>query len=94
MDVNPRQLWSIRDITELARCLKRGDTIADAASLLYRDEDQVRRDEDQVRQKADDLGLVEPTSKRVSSRSVAGGIPGAMSKSSRTGELRKWTSRT
>ena len=77
MDANPSQHWSIRDITELARCLKRGDTIADAASLLCRDEDQVR-------QKADDLGLVEPPSKRDSARSVAGGIPGAISKSRRT----------
>jgi hypothetical protein len=42
-------LWPLQDITELARCLRRGETLENAARIL-------RRDEVQVRQKAYDLG--------------------------------------
>jgi hypothetical protein len=49
-------LWRIQDIAELARCLKHGNAIKDAARMLGRDEDEVR-------QKACDLGLMEHASK-------------------------------
>jgi len=45
----------MQDIAELARCLKHGNTIEDAARMLCRDEDRVR-------EKAYDLGLIEHTS--------------------------------
>jgi hypothetical protein len=45
-----------RTLQELARCLKHGNAIKDAARMLGRDEDEVR-------QKACDLGLIEHASK-------------------------------
>jgi hypothetical protein len=53
MDANSDEPWSEMDITDLAHSLAYGNTIADAASLLCRDEDEVRR-------KAKELGLEEP----------------------------------
>jgi hypothetical protein len=50
MGGNPDPVWELQDIAELASCLRRGDTIEDAAKMLGRDDDQVR-------QKAYDLGF-------------------------------------
>jgi hypothetical protein len=52
MDANSGKPWSEMDIQDLRASLDFGNTIADAASMLCRDEDEVR-------QKAKELGLVE-----------------------------------
>ena len=51
-DANSGEPWSEMDIQDLRASLDFGNTIADAASMLCRDEDEVR-------QKAKELGLVE-----------------------------------
>jgi hypothetical protein len=58
MDANSGEPWSEMDIADLTHSLAYGNTMADAASLLWRDEDEVR-------QKAKELGLVEHPGKRV-----------------------------
>jgi hypothetical protein len=57
MDANSGEPWSEMDIADLAHSLGFGNTIADASSMLCRDEDEVR-------QKATELGLVEHPGKR------------------------------
>jgi len=52
MDANSGEPWSEMDIQDLRASLDFGNTYADAASMLCRDEDEVR-------QKAKELGLVE-----------------------------------
>jgi hypothetical protein len=52
MDVNSGEPWSEMDIQDLRASLDFGNTYADAASMLCRDEDEVR-------QKAKELGLIE-----------------------------------
>ena len=52
MDANSGEPWTEMDIQDLRASLDFGNTYADAASML-------RRDEDEVRQKAKELGLVE-----------------------------------
>ena len=52
MDANSGEPWSEMDIADLTHSLAYGNTIADAASMLCRDEDEVR-------QKAKELRLVE-----------------------------------
>ena len=52
MNANSGEPWSELDIADLTHSLAYGNTIADAASFLCRDEDEVR-------QKAKELGLVE-----------------------------------
>jgi hypothetical protein len=61
MDANSGEPWSEMDVADLAQSLVYGNTIADAASMLCRDEDEVR-------QKAKELGLVEHPGKRGSMR--------------------------
>jgi len=59
MDANSGESpWSEMDIADLTHSLAYGNTIADAASMLCRDEDEVR-------QKARQLGLVEHPGKRI-----------------------------
>jgi hypothetical protein len=58
MDVNSGEPWSEMNIADLTHSLAYGNTIADAASMLCRDEDEVR-------QKAKELGLTEHPGKRV-----------------------------
>jgi len=50
MDANSGAPWSEMDISDLTQSLEKGDTFAQTASFLCRDE---------VRQKAKELGLVE-----------------------------------
>jgi hypothetical protein len=57
MDVYSGEPWSEMDIADLTHSLAYGNTIADTASLLCRDEDEVR-------QKAKELALVEHPGKR------------------------------
>ena len=52
MDANSGKPWSEMDISDLTHSLDYGDTFAQTASFLCRDEDEVR-------QKAKELGLVE-----------------------------------
>jgi hypothetical protein len=52
MDANSGEPWSEADISDLTNELARGQTFAETASFLCRDEDEVR-------QKAKELGLVE-----------------------------------
>jgi len=58
MDANSGEPWSEMDIADLTHSLAYGNTIADAASFLCRDEDEVRR-------KARQLGLVEHPGRRL-----------------------------
>jgi hypothetical protein len=58
MDVNSGEPWSEMNIADLTHSLAYGNTIADAASMLCRDEEEVR-------QKAKELGLTEHPGKRV-----------------------------
>jgi hypothetical protein len=58
MDVNSGRSWSEMDTTDLNHSIDYGDTIAETASFLYRDEDEVR-------QKMKELGLVGHPGKRV-----------------------------
>jgi hypothetical protein len=57
MDANSGEPWSEADISDLKNEIDRGRTLAETASFLCRDEDEVR-------QKARQLGLVEQTGKR------------------------------
>jgi hypothetical protein len=57
MDANSGEPWSEMDISDLTHSLDYGDTFAQTASFLCRDEDEVR-------QKATELGLVEQPGKR------------------------------
>ena len=57
MDANSGEPWSEMDIKDLRASLDFGNTYADAARMLCRDEDEVR-------QKAKELGLVEHPGKR------------------------------
>ena len=57
MDANSGEPWSELDIADLTHSLAYGNTIADAASLLCRDVDEVRK-------KAKELGLEEQPGKR------------------------------
>jgi hypothetical protein len=58
MDANSGEPWSKMDIRDLKNSLAYGNTIADAACMLCRDEPEVR-------QKAKELGLVERPGKIV-----------------------------
>ena len=59
MDANSGEPWSEMDISDLTNEIAHGRTMAETASLLCRDEDEVRR-------KAKKLRLVEQLGKRVS----------------------------
>jgi hypothetical protein len=59
VDANSGEPWSEMDVADLTQSLAYDNTIADAASLLCRDEDEVR-------QKAKELGLVKHPGKRSS----------------------------
>jgi hypothetical protein len=52
MDANSGEPWSEMNVADLANSLTYGNTIADAASMLCRDEDEVREE-------AKELGLEE-----------------------------------
>ena len=52
MDATSGEPWTEMDLQDLRASLDFGNTYADAASMLHRDEDEVRR-------KAKELGLVE-----------------------------------
>ena len=52
MDANSGEPWSEADISDLKNELAHGRTVAETASFLCRDEDEVR-------QKAKELGLLE-----------------------------------
>ena len=58
MDANSGEPWSEMDISDLANEFAHGRTMAETASFLCRDEDEVR-------QKAKELRLVEQLGKRV-----------------------------
>jgi hypothetical protein len=58
MDANSGEPWSEMDVSDLTRSLDYGNTFAQAARFLCRDEDEVR-------QKARQLGLVEHPGKRL-----------------------------
>jgi hypothetical protein len=58
MDANSGKPWYEMDMEDLRHSLDYGNTFADAASMLCRDEDEVR-------QKARALGLTEHPGKRV-----------------------------
>lgn len=58
MDANSGKSWSKMDLEDLRHSLDYGRTFADTASMLCRDEDEVR-------QKARALGLTEHAGKRV-----------------------------
>jgi hypothetical protein len=58
MNANSGKSWSEMDLEDLKRSLDYGNTFAIAASMLCRDEDEVR-------QKAQELGLTEHPGKRV-----------------------------
>ena len=57
MDANSDEPWSELDIADLTHSLAYGSTIADVASLVCRDVDEVRK-------KAKELGLEEHPGKR------------------------------
>ena len=63
MNVNSGEPWSDMDVADLIASLDYGDTFAEVASFLCRDEDEVR-------QKARALGQVAHPGKRVTLRSV------------------------
>ncbi len=56
MDANSGKPWSKMDISDLRNEIAHGRTVAQTASFL-------RRDEDEVRKKMKELGLVEPPRK-------------------------------
>jgi len=58
MDANSGKPWSEMDLEDLRHSLDYGNTFADAANFLCRDEDEVR-------QKSRALGLTEHPGKRV-----------------------------
>jgi hypothetical protein len=57
MDANSGEPWSEANISDLTNEIAHGRTMAEAASFLCRDEDEVR-------QKMKELGLVEHAGKR------------------------------
>ena len=57
MDANSGEPWSEMDISDLTNEIAHGRTMAETASFLCRDEDEVRR-------KAKELRLVEQLGKR------------------------------
>ena len=59
MDANSGEPWSEMDISDLTNEIAHGRTMAETASFLCRDEDEVRR-------KAKELRLVEQLGKRAS----------------------------
>ena len=59
MDANSGEPWSEMDISDLTNEIAHGRTMAETASFLCRDEDELRR-------KAKALRLVEQLGKRVS----------------------------
>ena len=61
MDATSGEPWTEMDLQDLRASLDFGNTYADAASML-------RRDEDEVRRKAKELGLVEHRKKMVTSK--------------------------
>ena len=65
MDANLGKPWSKMDISDLRNELAHGRTVAQTASFLCRDEDEVR-------EKMKELGLVERPRKEKSGRSGAG----------------------
>ena len=42
MDINSGQPWSEMDLSDLKDCLRRGDSVAEIANFLCRDEEEVR----------------------------------------------------
>ena len=60
MDANSGEPWSEMDISDLANEFAHGRTMAETASFLCRDEDEVQ-------QKAKELGLVAQSPSRLSS---------------------------
>jgi len=65
MDANSGKPWSKMDISDLRNEIAHGRTVAQTASFLCRDEDEVR-------EKMKELGLVEPPRKETPRRSEAG----------------------
>jgi hypothetical protein len=59
MDANSGEWWSDMDLNDIMASLAFGNTFAQTASMLCRDEDEVR-------QKAKELGLVEHPGRRTS----------------------------
>ena len=57
MDANSAKFWSEMDLEDLRHSLDYGDTLAETASFLCRDEDEVS-------EKMKELGLVEQPDKR------------------------------
>ena len=57
MDANSGKPWSKMDISDLRNEIAHGRTVAQTASFLCRDEDEVR-------EKMKELGLVEPPAKK------------------------------
>ena len=57
MDANSGKSWSEMDLEDLRHSLDYGDTLAETASFLCRDEDEVS-------EKMEELGLVEQPDKR------------------------------
>jgi hypothetical protein len=66
MDANSGKPWSEEDVRDLQDSLDHGDTFAEAARFLCRDQDEVQ-------QKARALGLVAHPGKRTALRSVKDG---------------------
>jgi hypothetical protein len=58
MDANSGEPWSEMDISDLTNEIAHDRTMAEIASFLCRDEDEVR-------QKARELGLIEQTGTRI-----------------------------
>jgi hypothetical protein len=58
MDANSGEPWSEMDISDLTNELTRGQTFAETANFLCREEDEVR-------QKAKEVGLIEQTGTRI-----------------------------
>jgi hypothetical protein len=65
MDANSGKPWSKMDISDLRNEIAHGQTVAQTASFLCRDEDEVR-------EKMKELGLVERPRKEKPRRSEAG----------------------
>jgi hypothetical protein len=58
VDANSGEPWSEADIADLTHSVAYGDTVAETASFLCRDEDEVRA-------KMKELGLVEQSGNRI-----------------------------
>ena len=65
MDANSGKPWSKMDISDLRNEIAHGRTVAQTASFLCRDEDEVR-------EKMKELGLVEPGTRRLEQKSPQG----------------------